>query len=227
MSTSLAALSCQVLGLQHLRALIVACTRVVTLDTLRIITFPRLLKFSTTPVLIPFGVRTLSGLPYSGQAPVGDSTGGGFFALPSGADPGTEQQTKGTDPRTGTLRTEKKSCFLPTAGITFQLPREGCRVGSVWSAFPCFACWSLWLAGPCPLSPVAPGCFPGRPLFLRVCFFVTSEADRGGDPVTEHFYQVPSGTYCSGGYWPVVVHFCCGTRRVDMPVHLDGGTRYL
>ena len=114
-----------------------------TLDTLRIITFPRLLKFSMTPVLIPFGVRTLSGLPFRGQAPVGayernlsgppvrrssyqsglksgtpvtpvgvespvgDSTGGGFCALPSGADPRTEQQTKGTDPRTGTLRTEK------------------------------------------------------------------------------------------------------------------------
>ena len=143
LSTSLAALSRQVLGLQHLRALIVACTRVVTLDTLRIVTFPRLLKFSMTPVLIPFGVRTLSGLPFRGQAPVGayernlsgppvrrssyqsglksgtpvtsvgvespvgDSTGGGFCALPSGADPRTEQQTKGTDPRTGTLRTEK------------------------------------------------------------------------------------------------------------------------
>ena len=71
LSTSLAALSRQVLGLQHLRALNVACTRVVTLDTPRIITFPRLLKFSMTPVLIPFGVRTLSGLPFRGQAPVG------------------------------------------------------------------------------------------------------------------------------------------------------------
>ena len=46
LSTSLAALSRQVLGLQHLRALTVACTRVVTLDTPRIITFPRLLEVS-------------------------------------------------------------------------------------------------------------------------------------------------------------------------------------
>ena len=29
---------------------------------------------------------------------------------------------------------------------------EGCRVGSVWSASSCFACWSLWLAGRGPLS---------------------------------------------------------------------------
>ena len=143
LSTPLAALSRQVFGLQHLRALTVACTRVVTLDTLRIVAFPRLPKFSMTPVLIPFGVRTLSGLPFRGQppvgayernlsgppvrrssyqsglksrthvtpvgveSPVGDSTGGGFCALPSGADPRTEQQTKGTDSRTGSLRTEK------------------------------------------------------------------------------------------------------------------------
>ena len=122
LSTALAAFSRQVLGLQHLRSLTVACTRVVTLDTPRIVTFPRLLKFSMTPVLIPFGVRTLSGPPSGGQAPVGayernlsgppvqrssyqsglkrgtlvtpvgvespvgDSTGGGFCALPSGAD---------------------------------------------------------------------------------------------------------------------------------------------
>ena len=34
------------LGIPHLRAVTVACTRVVTLDTLRIITFPRLLEVS-------------------------------------------------------------------------------------------------------------------------------------------------------------------------------------
>ena len=45
-STSLAALSRQVLGCQHLRALTVACTRVVTLVTLRLVTFPRLLEVS-------------------------------------------------------------------------------------------------------------------------------------------------------------------------------------
>ena len=57
------------------------------------------------------------------------------------------------------------------------------------------------------LVPVAPGCFPGRTLLLRVCFIVMFEADRGADPVTEHFYQVRSGTYCSGGYWAVAVHY--------------------
>ena len=64
-------LSRQVLGLQHLSALIVAWTRVVTLVTLRIVTFPRLLKFSMTLVLIPFGVRTFSGPFFRGQVPVG------------------------------------------------------------------------------------------------------------------------------------------------------------
>ena len=42
----LAALSRQVLGCQHLRALTVACTRVVTLVTLLLVTFPRLLEVS-------------------------------------------------------------------------------------------------------------------------------------------------------------------------------------
>ena len=47
LSTSLAALSRQVLGHQHLRALTVTCTRVVTLVTLRLVTFPRLLQVTS------------------------------------------------------------------------------------------------------------------------------------------------------------------------------------
>ena len=43
---------------------------------------------------------------------------------------------------------KKRHLHFPlTAGITFQLPREGCRVSSAWSPFHCGACWLLWLAG--------------------------------------------------------------------------------
>ena len=63
-----------------------------------------------------------------------------------------------------------KNRHFPTAGITSQLLREGCRAGTDWSASHCCACWSLWLAGPGALSPLAV-----VPHF-SVCFPITSVA---------------------------------------------------
>ena len=73
----------------------------------------------------------------------------------------------------------------------FQLPREGCRVGSVWSASPCFACWSLWLAGPGPLwRPVAPGCFPGRPGFFVSVSPLRLKRTRAPTPSVRHAQEI-------------------------------------
>ena len=60
-------------------------------------------------VELPFGAQERNAFdqPFGGQVPVGTGKAGGFSALPSGADPGTEQQTKGTDPRTGSLKRER------------------------------------------------------------------------------------------------------------------------
>ena len=75
--------------------------------------------------------------------------------------------------------THRKSelCFPLTAGITFQLQREGCRVSPARSAFRCGAC-GVALVGPS-WCPVAPGCCPGVSPVFRGCFSVTSEADVG------------------------------------------------
>ena len=170
LSTSLAALSRQVLGLQHLRALTVACTRVVTLDTLRIITFPRLLKFSMTPVLIPWG-----------QAPVGayewnacDSSRG--LGLQSGTQqaegsvhcpraPTLEPSSKRRAPTQEPAPSERKSKVVSCRPRASHSSSQGRDVGLALSGLRFLALpvgrsgWPVLV----PLSLVAPGCFPGRP----------------------------------------------------------------
>ena len=79
-----------------------------------------------------------------------------------------------------------KNHHFPTAGITSQLLREGCRAGTDWSASHCCACWSLWLAGPGSLSLLA--VVPD----FSVCFPVTSVAVlryKGTDPRTGKFWS--------------------------------------
>ena len=158
-----------------------------TLDTLRIITFPRLLKFSMTLVLILFGVRTLSGLPFRGQAPVGayernlsgppvrrssyqsglksvtpvtpvgvespvgDSTGGGFCALPSGAEnraANTGHRPKNRHPQNG-----KVKLFPADRGHHVPAPKGGMSAlsGLRFLALPVGRSgWPVLV--PCPLS---------------------------------------------------------------------------
>ena len=163
-----------------------------------------------TPVLIPFGVKTLSELPFRGQAPVGACLSGPPVRRSSYQFGAQERiacdSSRGSSLQSGTKQAEgsvhfpraptpepsskqraptnnrhpqkgKLICFLPTAGITFQLPREGCRVGSVWSASLCFACWSLWLAGPGPLS------------LLVVSLVLFGLVDKGTVPSTGSFFS--------------------------------------
>ena len=74
---------------------------------------------------------------------------------------------------------EGKVVSLPTAGITFQLLGEGCRVSPACPVFRFCACWSLLLAVPV-----------GDSGLFRECFSVTFEADlrsdlKGTDPRTD------------------------------------------
>ena len=91
---------------------------------------------------------------------------------------------KGHRPKNRQSQNRKVNLFLPTAGISFLLLSEGCRVGPAWSTSPCFACWSLWLACPDAVSLLTP---VGRPHFLRAFFSVTSDTDRGHRPKNRLF----------------------------------------
>ena len=114
------------------------------------------------------------------------------MALHSGADPRSEQQRKGTDPRTGTLKTERKSSSLPTAGFSVLLLWEGCPVGR-WSASHCCGCWSLWLAGPGALSLLAV-----VPAFRLFFFFpVSFQGHRPENRLTRD-HQIGGRVTCSG-----------------------------
>ena len=107
---------------------------------------------------------------------------GGFSALPSGADPRTEQQTKGTDARTGTVKNGKVKIFsaVPRASLSGR-----------GSACPCCACWSLWLAGPGALLLLAS--VPAFRVFFscRVCSALCATRPRTGefDQVHPRFWR--------------------------------------
>ena len=136
----------------------------------------------------------------------GTQQGGGFCALPSGADPRTEQQTKGTDPRNRHPQNGQVKLFPADRGHHIPAPK------------PCFACWSLWLAGP--WSPV--------PLLLLVvsllvpCFFgcVSSScflADRGRRPRNRAFL---SGTLRNLLQWWLLGRRC--TLLLGKDFHRQG-----
>ena len=76
-------------------------------------------------------------------------------------------------------------------------------VGRSWSPDPCRSWLFPWS------SPVSSG------VFLR--YVLSGQGRRPRKPNISN--QVRSGTYCSGGCWAVVVHYCCGSGRVDMAVY--------
>ena len=198
-----------------------------------------------TLVLTPLGVGTLSGLPFRGQAPVGayernlsgppvrwssypsglkrgtpvtpvgvESPVGDSIAL--GRRPQNRAANKGYRPKNRHSQNGKVKLFPADRGHHGPAPKGGMS-GWLCLVSVSLLCLLVALVGRF-WSAVAPGCFPGRLLFLRECFFVTFEADRSADSINEHSCQVRPGNYCSGGYWAVVVHYCCGSGRVDMAV---------
>ena len=103
-------------------------------------------------VALPLGGRVTSwdssGVPVTPvgvESPTGDSTGRRVSALPSGADPRTEQGAPSQEP----AQIGKVKLFPADRGHHVPAPEwEGCRVSSARSAFCFCACGSLWLAGP-------------------------------------------------------------------------------
>ena len=97
-------------------------------------------------------------------------------------------------------KTERKSSSLPTAGLSFQLLWEGCRVGPGWSAFPCCACWSLWLAGPGALSILA--AVPAFRAFFLVAFLGHPPENQLARGSPDH--QAGGRITCSGKWAPTL-----------------------
>ena len=134
--------------------------------------------------------------PVGVESPAGDSTGRRVSALPSGTDPRTVQGAPSQEP----AQIGKVKLFPADRGHPIPAPEwEGCRVSSARSAFRFCACWSLWLAGPGPLSllvasRVVPG-FSGR-VFGNVLKWTGAPT-----PKNVHFCQVCPGNCCNCGYW--------------------------
>ena len=71
---------------------------------------------------------------------------GGSSALPSATDPRTEQQTKDTDPRTGTLKNGKVKLFSADRGLHVPAP-EGGKSGRHWLVCVSLLCLLVALVG--------------------------------------------------------------------------------
>ena len=113
--------------------------------------------------------------PVGVESPAGDSTGRRVSALPSGADPRTEQGAPSQEP----AQIGKVKLFPADSGHHVPAPEwEGCRVSSSRSAFcsvPVGRCgWRVLVS--C-LSWLLPGSFR----FLRECFSLASDTDKGAD----------------------------------------------
>ena len=63
--------------------------------------------------------------PVGVESPVGTQKAGGFSALPSGADPRTEQQTEGADPKNRHSQNGKVKLFPADRGHHVPAPKGG------------------------------------------------------------------------------------------------------
>ena len=75
---------------------------------------------------------------------------------------------------------------------------EGCRVSSARSASLAVP---VGRSGWPVLVPCRSWLLPGSSRCLRECFSLTSETDKGADPITVHFCQARPGNYCSGVFF--------------------------
>ena len=115
-----------------------------------------------------------------------------------------QNRASGTVPRTGKDRKGEVVTCRPRAspsssrmgGMSGQL----CQVCVLFlrfvsvgrSGWPVLVSCRSWLL---------PGYVPVSFRFLRECFSLTSDTDKGAHPITVHFCQVCPGYYCSGSSW--------------------------